>query len=96
MMKYLVEVLSTFRNVYVIEANSEEEAYAATEHCDDNWQEWLGHQKLDVRLYSDEQKEYFKSKDNYFWEGYTSVTEDGYIEYHHPDGSSRVETTKIR
>lgn len=95
-MKYFVEVLSTFRNVYVVEASSEEEAFAATEHCDDNWQEWLGHQKLDVRPYTDEQKEYFKSKDNYFWEGYTSVNEDGHIVYHYPDGGVKVESTKIR
>lgn len=94
-MKYLVEVLSTFRNVYVIEANSEEEALKATAHCDDNWQEWLGHQKLDVRPYTDEQKHYFKTKDNYFWDGYVSVNEDGCIEYHHPDGTSRVDSTKI-
>ena len=95
-MKYLVEVLSTFRNVYVIEAASEEEALKATEHCDDNWQEWLGYQKLDVRPFTDEQREYFKSKDNYFWEGYISVNEDGHIVYNYPDGTNRIETTKIR
>ena len=95
-MKYLVEVLSTFRNVYVIEAASEEEALKVTEHCDDNWQEWLGYQKLDVRPFTDEQREYFKSKDNYFWEGYISVNEDGHIVYNYPDGTNRIENTKIR
>lgn len=90
-MKYLVEVLSTFRNVYVVEADNEEDALLVTENCDDNWQEWLGQQKLDVRPYTEEQKEHFKSKDNYFWEGYSSLDENGHIVYHHPDGSQRVD-----
>jgi hypothetical protein len=90
-MKYLVEVLSTFRNVYVVEAENEEDALLVTENCDDNWQEWLGQQKLDVRPYTEEQKEYFKSKDKYFWEGHASLDENGHIVYHHPDGSHRVD-----
>jgi hypothetical protein len=89
-MKYLVEVLSTFRNVYVVEAKNEEDALFVAENSDDNWQEWLGQQKLDVRPYTDEQKAYFKSKDNYFWEGYTSLDENGHLVYHHPDGSEKV------
>ncbi len=90
-MKYLVEVLSTFRNVYVVEAENEDDALLVAENSDDNWQEWLGHQKLDVRPYTDEQKAYFKSKDNYFWEGHASLDENGHIVYHHPDGSQRVD-----
>jgi hypothetical protein len=89
-MKYLVEVLSTFRNVYVVEAENEDDALLVAENSDDNWQEWLGQQKLDVRPYTDEQKAYFKSKDNYFWEGYTSLDENGHLVYHHPDGSEKV------
>jgi hypothetical protein len=89
-MKYLVEVLSTFRNVYVVEAENEEDALLVAENSDDNWQEWLGQQKLDVRVYDDSQKEYFKSKDKYFWEGYTSLDENGHLVYHHPDGSEKV------
>jgi hypothetical protein len=90
-MKYLVEVLSTFRNVYVVEAENEEDALLVTENCDDNWQEWLGQQKLDVRPYTEEQRNYFKNKDKYFWEGHTSLDENGHIVYHYPDGSQRVD-----
>lgn len=95
-MKYLVEVLSTFRNVYVVEADSEEDAVAVTPHVDDNWQEWLGQQTLDVRPFSEEQKNYFKSKEKYFWEGFISVNEEGYIVYNYPDGEKRIESTKIK
>lgn len=89
-MKYIVETLSTFRNVHVVEADSEEDALLIANNADDNWQEWLGLSKLDIRPYSDELKDYFKSKGNYFWTGISSISNDGYIIYKHSDDSVRV------
>ena len=65
MPKYIVEQLSAFRNVYVIEADTEEEAVKISEYADDNWQEWLGNLKIDVNEYTDERIAYFKHKDYY-------------------------------
>ena len=85
MPKYIVEQLSAFRNVFVIEADSREEAIKISEHADDNWQEWLGCLNVDVNEYTDERIAYFKDK-QYFWDGVTYKDSDGYIAYHHPSG----------
>ena len=78
MPKYIVEQMSAFRNVYVIEADNQEEAIKISEHADDNWQEWLGTLKIDVNEYTDERISYFRDKD-YFWAGVTYKDKDGYI-----------------
>ena len=65
MPKYIVEQMSVFRNVYVIEADTEEEAVKISEYADDNWQEWLGNLKIDINEYSDERIAYFKNKQYY-------------------------------
>ena len=93
MPKYIVEQLSVFRNVYVIESDSEEEAVKISEYADDNWQEWLGCMKVDINEYTDERIAYFKDKD-YFWAGVTYKDKDGYIAYHHPSGED-VERKEI-
>jgi hypothetical protein len=93
MPKYIVEQMSAFRNVYVIEADSEEEALKISEYADDNWQEWLGNLKIDVNEYTDERIAYFKHKD-YYWAGVTYKDKDGYIAYHHPSGED-VERKEI-
>ena len=93
MPKYIVEQLSAFRNVYVIEADTEEEAVKISEYADDNWQEWLGNLKIDVNEYTDERIAYFKHKD-YYWAGETYKDKDGYVAYHHPNGED-VERKEI-
>ena len=93
MPKYIVEQMSAFRNVYVIEADNQEEAIKISEHADDNWQEWLGTLKIDVNEYTDERISYFRDKD-YFWAGVTYKDKDGYIAYHHPSGED-VERKEI-
>lgn len=87
MPKYIVEQLSIFRNLHVIEAENEQTAIAISEQADDNWQEWLGCLKVDVNEYSDERIAYFKNK-NYFWNGVAYQDADGYIAYIHPNGES--------
>ncbi len=37
MPKYIVEQLSVFRNVFVIEADNQDEAVKISEYADDNW-----------------------------------------------------------
>ena len=93
MPKYIVEQMSAFRNVYVIEEDTEEEAVKISEYADDNWQEWLGNLKIDINEYSDERIAYFKDK-QYFWAGVTYKDKDGYVAYHHPSGED-VERKEI-
>jgi hypothetical protein len=93
MPKYIVEQISTFRNVHVVEAENEDEAVAIAEQADDNWQEWLGYLKIDVTDYSDERISFFKDRD-YFWGGVAYKDADGFIGYIHPNGE-RVERKEI-
>ena len=93
MPKYIVEQLSVFRNVHVIEADTEEEAIKISEVADDNWQEWLGCMKVDINEYSDERIAYFEGRD-YFWNGVSYKDKDGYLAYHHPSGED-VERKEI-
>jgi hypothetical protein len=94
MPKYIVEQLSCFRNVHVVEAESEQEAIAISEQADDNWQEWLGSLKIDITNYTDERISFFKDKD-YFWDGVSYKDADGYLGYIHP-GGERVERKEIK
>ena len=93
MPKYIVEQMSVFRNVYVIEADTEEEAVKISEYADDNWQEWLGNLKIDINEYSDERIAYFKNK-QFYWNGVTYKAKAGYVAYHHPNGED-VERKEI-
>jgi hypothetical protein len=94
MPKYIVEQISAFRNVHVVEAENEDEALAIAGQADDNWQEWLGSLKIDVTNYTDERISFFKDKD-YFWSGVSYKDADGYIGYIHPSGE-RVERKEIK
>jgi hypothetical protein len=88
MPKYIVEQLSCFRNVHVVEAESQEEAIAISEQADDNWQEWLGCLKVDVNEYTEERISYFRDRD-YFWSGVAYKDADGFVGYIHPNGEKR-------
>ena len=88
MPKFIVEQLSCFRNVHVIEAENEQEAIAISEQADDNWQEWLACLKIDVNEFSEERVAFFKDK-QYFWNGVTYKDADGFIAYEHPTGERR-------
>ena len=94
MPKYIVEQISAFRNVHVVEAENEDEALAIADQADDNWQEWLGSLKIDVTNYTDERISFFKDKD-YFWGGVSYKDADGFIGYIHPNGE-RVERKEIK
>ena len=85
MPKYIVEQLSLFRNVYVIEADSEEEAVKISEVADDNWQEFMGQLKIDCQEYTEEHINLFRKKE-FFWEGTAMKDQDGFVAYIHSNG----------
>lgn len=84
MPKYIVESLSTFRHVHVIEAESKEKAFEIADKAEYNWEEYLGLLKIDVTEYSEERIKTFKDKE-FFWNGVSYVDENGQIEYKQPE-----------
>ena len=85
-MKYIVETIGMFKQVHVIEAESEEAAFAIAESADDNWQEFLGMTKLDINEFTEEQIAHYRKKE-FWWEGVSFKDESGQLKYRHPDGS---------
>lgn len=84
MKKYIVESISTFRSVHVVEAEDEQQAFVIASEADDNWQEWLGVTKLDVSEFTESRVEHFRQKD-FWWDGSAYLNEMGAIAYKHPD-----------
>lgn len=85
-MKYIVETLSTFREVHVIEAENEEIAKKIAQDSDYNMSKHLGVNVLSVYEYSDDHKERFLREDEYFWEGIKGIDSEGYLTYQRPGG----------
>jgi GTP cyclohydrolase II len=88
MKKYIVETISTFRNVHVIEAENEDHLLQIADECDPNWDDWLGSIKHDVTEYSEEAIAKYKNK-KYFWDGSVFVDDEGYVCYRDQDGNVR-------
>jgi len=84
MKKYIVETISTFRSVHVVEAENDEQAFAIASEADDNWQEWLGVTKLDVSEFTESRVQHFREK-QYWWDGSCYLNEMGAITYKHPN-----------
>ena len=89
MPKYIVEQLSTFRNVHVIEAENEQEAIKISEHADDNWQDHLGVMKYSITEFTEQTLAPYKAM-KYFWDGVASLDADRNIKYVYPDGRVRI------
>ena len=85
-MKYIVESIGMFRQIHVVEAENEEEAFKVAETADDNWQEFLGTTKVDVTEFTEEHISVFRKKE-FFWEGVSFKDENGELKYKHRDGS---------
>lgn len=85
-MKYIVESVGMFRQIHVVEAKDENEAFEIAETADDNWQEFLGTTKIDVSEFTEEHISVFRKKE-FFWEGVSFKDENGELKYKHPDGS---------
>jgi GH35 family endo-1,4-beta-xylanase len=84
MPKYIVETLLTFREVFVVEAKDEEQAFEVAKAADPNWQECLGTTKVDINEYSEEGLHNFRKKD-YFFDAVSFLNEKGVLEYQYPN-----------
>ena len=88
MKKYIVETISTFRNVHVIEAENEDHLLQIANECDPNWDDWLGSLMHDVTEYSEEAIVKYENK-KYFWDGSVFVDKDGCVCYRDREGNVR-------
>ena len=97
MPKFLVESLQTFHEVHVIEAKTAEEAKKIAAESDYNASIWLGTTFLEVNSYSDARIKQWKKREQYFFDGYARVDENGVLEYRKPDGTlnGNMPTMKI-
>jgi hypothetical protein len=77
---YIVESLSAFRHVHVIEAENKDEAFKIADKADYNWEEYLGLLKIDVNEFTEEQIKVFKDKP-FFWSGVSYIDENGEVTY---------------
>ena len=86
-MKYIVESVSIFRMIHVVEAENHDEAYRIAKVADDNFQEHMGEMKVEVCECTEERLNHFKNKE-YFWDGVSFKDEDGFVGYHYPGGET--------
>ena len=84
MKKFIVETIGQFRQIHVVEAESEEEAFAIAEVADYNWEEYLGMTKLDIQEFTEEHVKRFREK-QFWWDGVVSRDEKGKLNYLHPE-----------
>ena len=95
--KFLVETVSTFYEVHLVEAENEEEAKFITEHSDYNASKWLGQQIANVSEFDERDMPRLKNVDDYFFDGYSTI-EDDYLLYRKMDGTlnGNMPANKIR
>ena len=95
--KFIVETISTFSEIHIVEAENEEQAQFIAKNSDYNASKWLGQQIANVSVFKEEDMPRLKQLDSYFFEGYATTTEDGDLVYKRPDGSVNggMSTTNI-
>jgi hypothetical protein len=85
-MKFIVETISTFREVFVVEAETEEIAKKIAAAADYNMSKWLGQKVLTVYPHTDQVVERFRLEDEFFWDGVSGVDAEGFLTHKHPMG----------
>jgi 1-aminocyclopropane-1-carboxylate deaminase/D-cysteine desulfhydrase-like pyridoxal-dependent ACC family enzyme len=85
-MRYIVESISTFHEMHVVEADSKEDAKLVAENADWNSSVHVGVQVLGVYAANEHDKARMKAKDDYFFEGYSHINKEGVLAYHHENG----------
>ena len=83
--KFLVETVSTFYEVHLVEAENEEEARFIVQHADYNASKWLGQQVANITEFDERDMPRLKNVEEYFFEGYATI-EDDYLLYRKMNG----------
>ena len=84
--KFVVETVSTFFEVHLVEAENENEAKKIAGNSDYNASKWLGQQVANISEFKEEDLPRLKQLDSYFFDGYAGV-DNGYLRYYRMDGT---------
>lgn len=84
--KFVVESVSTFYEVHLVEAENAEEAKKIAQHSDYNASKWLGQQIANISVFKEKDLPRLKQLDSYFFDGY-AANEDGRLVYYKMDGT---------
>lgn len=93
---FAVESFSTFHEVHLVEAESEEQAKAIAQHSDYNASKWLGQQISTVVEYMPSEQERFNQLDSYFFDGYAYVDKTGHLGYKKMNGEENGNMPKTK
>ena len=83
--KFVVETVSSFYEVHIVEAKNEEEARKIAENSDYNASKWLGQHISNITKYDERDLPRLKQIDSYFFEGVAKIDKSGHIVYVHPN-----------
>jgi hypothetical protein len=84
--KFIVETISTFSEIHIVEAENEQQAQFIAKNSDYNASKWLGQQFVAVEKYSEQDLKRIKARDDYFFEGYSTIDKDGCLVYKKMNG----------
>ena len=84
--KYVVETVSSFYEIHLVEAENEEEAKFITENSDYNASKWLGQQVSNISEFDERDMPRLKNVDSYFFDGYATIEDDKLL-YRKMDGT---------
>lgn len=97
--KYIVQTLVTFVEYHIVEANNEREAELIALDSDYNTSIHIGTKPLMINEVVDEKRDIanIRKKDPYFFQGYATIDDEGYLTYMKMDGTvnGNMPKTKI-
>jgi hypothetical protein len=83
--KFVVETVSTFYEVHLVEAENEDEAKFIVANSDYNASKWLGQQVASVNEFDERDMPRLRKLDTYFFDGYATIEND-YLVYRKMNG----------
>lgn len=83
--KFVVETVSTFYEIHLVEAENEEEAKFIADNSDYNASKWLGQQVANITEFDERDMPRLKQVDTYFFDGYATI-EDDFLLYRRMNG----------
>ena len=84
--KFVVETVSSFYEIHLVEAENVKEAEKIARNSDYNASKWLGQQVANISEFKEEDMPRLKRVDSYFFDGYAGIV-DGCLCYYKMDGT---------
>ena len=84
--KFVVETVSTFYEIHLVEAENEDEAKFIAANSDYNASKWLGQQVANISEFDERDMPRLEKVDSYFFGGYATIENDKLL-YRKMDGT---------